>query len=164
MQSAYRLSIIGRTSSRQVAAMEEAPHVRALVVDDSETAQEAVFALMELEPLIELVGRANDGVEAIEAVANLNPDLVIMAVDMPYLDGLQTSLILARYYPDVLIALMSSHDNPKIREQADGTERMPSSPNRNWSKGCTGCLLSSFPASFSSPQRPRNRPPFPAHR
>jgi DNA-binding NarL/FixJ family response regulator len=128
--------------------MEEVPHVRVLVVDDSETAQEAVFALMELEPLIELVGRANDGVEAIEAVANLNPDLVIMAVDMPYLDGLQTSLILARYYPDVLIALMSSHDNPKIREQGRWHGADAFIPKPELVEGMHRMLAELFPSQF----------------
>lgn len=148
MHSAYRLSDVGHASARPIPSVEDTPLVRVLVVDDSESAQEAVFALMELEPLIELVGRANDGVEAIEAVANLNPDLVIMDVDMPYLDGLQTSVILARYYPDVLIALMSGNDSPKLREQGRVHGADAFIPKTELVEGMHRMLYELFPNQF----------------
>jgi DNA-binding NarL/FixJ family response regulator len=88
-----------------------------LVADDSDTVQQTVSELMEMEPTIELIGRAGNGLETIEAVAALQPDLVIMEVHLPYLDGLQTSALIARHYPDVQIVLMSCDDSAKTREQ-----------------------------------------------
>jgi len=70
-----------------------------------------------IRTLIDIVGQASDGLEVIEAVAALHPDLVIMEVHLPYLDGLKASALIARYYPDVLILLMSADDSPKTREQ-----------------------------------------------
>jgi DNA-binding NarL/FixJ family response regulator len=91
--------------------------VRTLVVDGSDTAQRAVCELMELEPNIEVVGRVSDGVEAIAAVASLRPELVVMEIDLAYLDGLKTAAILGQYYPQIRIVLMSWDHS--ARQQAD---------------------------------------------
>jgi DNA-binding NarL/FixJ family response regulator len=89
--------------------------IRVIVVDDSENALRAVCALIELEPMVEIVGRACNGVEAIGAVASLLPDLVVMDVNMPYLDGLKTAGILSAHFPDLKIVLMSADDDAELR-------------------------------------------------
>jgi DNA-binding NarL/FixJ family response regulator len=103
-------------SVRQVPA-QDTGCIRTLVADDSDIFRQMVCELMEMEPVIDIVGQASDGLEVIEAVAALHPDLVIMEVHLPYLDGLKASALIARYYPDVLILLMSADDSPKTREQ-----------------------------------------------
>jgi DNA-binding NarL/FixJ family response regulator len=90
--------------------------IRALVVDDSAPAQEAVCGLLALAPRVEVVGRAGNGVEAIAAVASLDPELVIMDVNMPYLDGLKACSILTRNYPDLTVLLMSAEESDQLRE------------------------------------------------
>jgi DNA-binding NarL/FixJ family response regulator len=90
--------------------------IRTLVVDDSAAAMEAVCGLIELEPWVEIVGRAGNGVEAIAAVATLEPELVIMDVNMPYLDGLKTSAILTSHYPDLSVLLISAEESEQLRE------------------------------------------------
>src|SRR5438552_4154639 len=62
--------------------------LRVVVVDDSVEFLEVVSGLVELEDSIEVVGKATDGTEAIHAVAELSPDLVLMDVNMPYMNGL----------------------------------------------------------------------------
>ena len=110
-------------SSREIVPLarrvpvEDLSRIRALVADDSDSVQQTVCDLMEIEPVIDVIGRAGDGLETIEAVAALQPDLVIMEVHLPYLDGLETSALIARHYPDVQIVLMSCDDSPKTREQ-----------------------------------------------
>ena len=96
---------------------QSAGRIRTLVADDSEIFRQTVCELIEMDPVIDLVGGASDGLEVIEAVVALQPDLVIMEVHLPYLDGLKTSALIARHYPDTLVMLMSADDSPKTREQ-----------------------------------------------
>ena len=70
--------------------------IRTVVVDDSETFLQVVCALLELDPLVDVVARADKGGEAIETVMKLKPDLILMDVHMPYLDGFTLAWFLER--------------------------------------------------------------------
>jgi DNA-binding NarL/FixJ family response regulator len=113
--AAYQDSVLGAATMDEQTEQEEC--IRVVVVDDSENAMRAICALIELEPMVEVIGRAGDGVEAIAAVASLNPQLVIMDVNMPHLDGLRTAGILSAHYPDLRILLMSADDDPELPNQ-----------------------------------------------
>jgi DNA-binding NarL/FixJ family response regulator len=91
--------------------------IRAVVVDDSDMVLDAICALLEMDGNVEVVGCAVNGVDALEAVAALLPDLVLMDVDMPAMDGIQCATLLAQHFPDIKVVLMSAIDSPKIREQ-----------------------------------------------
>ncbi len=88
---------------------------RTVVVDDSPVFLEAACALLELTKDIDIVGIAANGVNAIEVVASVRPELVLMDIDMPYLDGLNAALLLSTCFPDVSIVLMSADDSDEIR-------------------------------------------------
>lgn len=62
--------------------------IRALVVDDQPVARERVISLLATEPDVEVVGTAASGIEAVDAVKRLSPDLVFLDLQMPELDGL----------------------------------------------------------------------------
>jgi DNA-binding NarL/FixJ family response regulator len=62
--------------------------IRVLVVDDQEMVRAGFGALLDAQPDIEVVGEAGDGAEAVELAANLRPDVILMDVRMPVLDGL----------------------------------------------------------------------------
>ncbi|GBD39496.1 Chemotaxis response regulator protein-glutamate methylesterase of group 1 operon [bacterium HR37] len=62
--------------------------IRVLIVDDSAFMRNALKTMLSSDPEIEIVGVARDGVEAIEKVMSLNPDIVTMDVEMPRMDGL----------------------------------------------------------------------------
>jgi response regulator RpfG family c-di-GMP phosphodiesterase len=62
--------------------------IRTVVVDDSPTFLQVACELLELDPAIDVVARAGKGGEAIETVMKTKPDMVLMDVNMPYLDGL----------------------------------------------------------------------------
>jgi len=62
--------------------------IRVLVVDDSAFIRKALARMLESDPEIRVVGSARDGIDALEQVAKLDPDLVTLDVDMPRLDGL----------------------------------------------------------------------------
>jgi len=89
--------------------------VRTVVVDDSQEFLEIACDLLELNPLLEVVARAEKGSAAMEAVLKLKPDLVLMDVHMPYLDGLTVASFFTGRFPAIKVVLMSSEDTPELR-------------------------------------------------
>lgn len=89
--------------------------IRILVVDDSPDFLEVVCSLLGLEDFIEIVGRATDGSGAIQAVSDLHPDLVLMDVQMPYMNGLTTALLLSQHFPEIKVILMSADESLQTR-------------------------------------------------
>src|SRR5215467_900725 len=90
--------------------------IRTVVVDDSESFLQVACALLELEPTIDLIARADKGGEAIETVMKLRPDLVLMDVHMPYLDGLTLAWFFRQRIPAARVVLMSADNAPELRE------------------------------------------------
>ncbi len=90
------------------AGQSHAPRVRVLVVDDQTLFREGVVELLKAAEAISVVGQAEDGQEAVRKVAALLPDVVLMDVRMPRLDGIgATALIVARH-PTVRVLMLSS--------------------------------------------------------
>jgi DNA-binding NarL/FixJ family response regulator len=65
--------------------------VRVLIVDDQALVRAGFKMILESEPDIEIVGEAEDGLQAVEAVRSLEPDVVLMDIRMPNLDGLEAT-------------------------------------------------------------------------
>lgn len=86
-----------------------------VVVDDSAVYQQLVCSLLEVEDDFEVVGRADDGTEALKVVQKLRPQLVLMDVNMPHMNGLETAKIIAGWFPEIKIALMSIEDCSHLR-------------------------------------------------
>ena len=93
--------------------------IRTVVVDDSETFLQVACELLELDPLVDLIARADKGGEAIETVMKLKPDLVLMDVHMPYLDGLTLAWFFAQRFPTARVVLMSTDNTPELREACE---------------------------------------------
>jgi chemotaxis response regulator CheB len=74
--------------AQEVLRKPDPSRIRTVVVDDSPTFLQVACELLELDPTIDLVARAGKGGEAIETVMKTKPDMVLMDVNMPYLDGL----------------------------------------------------------------------------
>jgi two-component system nitrate/nitrite response regulator NarL len=89
--------------------------MRTVVVDDCPEFLEVTCELLALEPLLDLVARAEKGSTAMEAVLKFKPDLVLMDVHMPYLDGLTVASFFAGRFPAIRVVLMSSEDTPELR-------------------------------------------------
>lgn len=113
-----------RTESLQVHGATPPPvefsgrKIQAIVVDDVPSMLETICAVLELEDLVEVIGRAHNGAEAVNLAAHLKPDLVLMDVCMPEMDGMEAASILAREFPRIRVVLMSGDQTPAIREQA----------------------------------------------
>jgi|SRR6476646_486686 len=93
--------------------------IRTVVVDDSPTFLQVACELLELDPTIDLVARAGKGGEAIETVMKLKPDMVLMDVNMPYLDGLTLAWFFAQRFPSARVVLMSTDESPELRQACE---------------------------------------------
>jgi DNA-binding NarL/FixJ family response regulator len=90
--------------------------VRVLLADDNPLYADAVSMVLGADPRIEIVGHARDGREAIEAALALSPDLVLMDIHMPVVDGVEATRSIRTLCPDVrVVALTSSTDREDAR-------------------------------------------------
>lgn len=86
--------------------------LRTLIVDDEAPARERLGRLLAGNPLVELIGEAEDGVKAVELVEELNPDLVLLDIQMPGLDGFGVIKMLQK---PPLIIFVTAYDEYAIR-------------------------------------------------
>lgn len=91
--------------------------IRTVVADDSIHWLKPLRAFLDDEPAIDLVAIARDGLEAIGHVAALRAELVLLDTRMPRLDGFKTAAIIRTRFPEVKILMMSSDDDPYLRDQ-----------------------------------------------
>lgn len=92
-----------------------AQRIRAVVADDSPCYLDIVCALLELDDIVDVVGRASDGAEAVRLALELDPDLVIMDVEMPYMDGLVAATLLCVQSSEAKIVMMSAEGSDERR-------------------------------------------------
>ncbi|NLE44030.1 MAG: response regulator transcription factor [Chloroflexi bacterium] len=89
--------------------------IRILAVDDHAVVREGLRALIELQPDMELVGEAEDGVEAVARALSLNPDVVLMDLVMPRMSGIEAISEIRRHRPGMRILVLTSFsDNEKV--------------------------------------------------
>lgn len=93
---------------------------RTLVVDDSETILHAICSLLEHYDVVEVAGRAESGTQALDAIFELKPDLVLMDADMPGMSGLRTALLLSQMSPTTEIILMSMDTSAQFQAACAG--------------------------------------------
>ena len=82
-----------------------------LLADDHDVVLKGMRMLLEDETEIKVIGEASDGLDAIEKVKNLMPNVVILDLTMPKMNGIEASRIISEEYPDVKILIFSMHNN-----------------------------------------------------
>ena len=85
--------------------------IRVILVDDQTLMRQGLQTLLELEPDLEVVGVAGNGREAIAAVERARPDVVLMDVRMPEMDGVAATRILAERFPAVGVIILTTFDD-----------------------------------------------------
>lgn len=83
--------------------------IKVLVVDDHQMIIDGIKSILSAEDFIEIAGEANNGKEAIEFISLVEVDLVLLDLDMPVLNGIETARIIKRDYPEVRIVIISMH-------------------------------------------------------
>ena len=95
------------------AAVESNPApVRVLIVDDEPPFVEMVVALLADERRIAVVGTARNGKEAVELTDSLRPDVVLMDISMPILDGIEATRRIRAGDPDACVLILTGSNNP----------------------------------------------------
>lgn len=84
--------------------------IRILLVDDQKMVREALKVALQPEEDINIVGTANNGLAAIQLVEQLNPDLVVMNMEMPGLDGATATQEISRKFSNTKVVILSSYD------------------------------------------------------
>jgi DNA-binding NarL/FixJ family response regulator len=95
------------------------PHIRVFLVDDNLEFLEAATNFLKTDPQLEVVGRATSGHEALEQVAALQPDLVLIDLTMPDMSGLEATQQLKSQPNAPRVAILTLHDNPEYRIRAE---------------------------------------------
>src|SRR5262245_44816233 len=83
--------------------------VRVLIVDDAVVVRQVVSRALGADPGLEVVGTAADGQLALAKLAEARPDVILLDVEMPVMDGLETLQELRRIDPDVAVIMFSRH-------------------------------------------------------
>ena len=92
--------------------------VRLLLVDDSPDVLHDLQLLLELSGEMKIVGQTNNGLEAVHLAATLQPDVILMDLELPGLDGYEATRRIKSKQPVTRIIILSIHANPGDREQA----------------------------------------------
>ena len=85
--------------------------IRIMVVDDHPVVRRGITMCLAHQPQIEIVGEAGDGREAIRRARELQPDLILMDIDMPQMNGLAVAEVLQREMPKTKVLVLSMHSN-----------------------------------------------------
>jgi DNA-binding NarL/FixJ family response regulator len=84
--------------------------VRLLLVDDQDVVRIGIGAIISMDENIEVVGTAADGQEAVYMVEQLQPDLVLMDLKMPIMNGIQATRLITQRFPAVKVLVLTTYD------------------------------------------------------
>src|SRR4051794_9621303 len=84
--------------------------IRLLISEDQTLMRQGLVTILGLEPGIEVVGQAGNGQEAIDEVEQLRPDIVLMDVQMPVMDGVEATRIITTQNPDTRVIILTTFD------------------------------------------------------
>ena len=102
-------------------------NVGVLLVDDHSVVRQGLRMLFQIEPAAAVIGEAGTGAEALALARNLKPDVVIMDVEMPGMDGIEATALLVAMLPQVAVIILTMHGTSDKRARAFAAGARPSS-------------------------------------
>jgi DNA-binding NarL/FixJ family response regulator len=97
-------------------------HICVLIADDRPASLNGLRALLATQPTIDIVGEASDGQEAIQLVEHCQPDVVLMDVCMPLIDGLEATRIIKDRWPEVKVVVLTMYPSHQAEAFAAGAD------------------------------------------
>lgn len=94
---------------------------RVLIVDDYEPWRQFVRSALRKRTELEIVGESSDGLQAIQQAQELHPDLILLDLGLPTIDGIETARRLRKLLPRSKILFLSQESSPEIVEKAMST-------------------------------------------
>src|SRR6186997_2593049 len=92
--------------------------INIVLADDHVLVRKGIRAMLESDSDIHVVGEADNGAEALEAAKRLNPDILVLDIRMPEMNGLEAAAKLGSYSPDTKAVILSMHDSEEYVLQA----------------------------------------------
>jgi HlyD family secretion protein len=92
--------------------------IRILIVDDQNSIRQRLQLLLEPEVDLEVVGTAENGAIAIKQIESLQPDVILIDLEMPGMDGVKATKIISKRFTDCQVLVLSSHDTNEYLNQA----------------------------------------------
>jgi two-component system, NarL family, response regulator NreC len=92
--------------------------IRVLIADDHTIVREGIKRLANTQPDVEIVGEAEDGMEVMEKARSLRPDVVLLDIGMPKINGLEAIQLIKEAVPDTQIVVISAHTQENYVHQA----------------------------------------------
>ena len=93
-------------------------HVRTLVVEDHKEWREQICSILAAQPELEVIGEASDGLESVQKAAALKPDLVLLDIGLPGLNGIEVARRICQQSPAVKIVFVSGNSDPDLIREA----------------------------------------------
>lgn len=91
--------------------MDKEKEIKVVLIDDHKLFREGVKRILEFEPQFKVVAEGDDGTDASRLVKENSPDVVLMDINMPNINGIEATADLVRYFPETKIIILSIHDD-----------------------------------------------------
>jgi two-component system nitrate/nitrite response regulator NarL len=85
--------------------------IKVVIADDHQVVLDGFMARLQMEPEIEVIGTASNGLEAVEVSKRLMPDVVLMDVSMPIMNGIEATSLIREENPEAKVLMLTMHDN-----------------------------------------------------
>ena len=132
-ENGLRSNLVKSDRSNNSAADSTNNVIQVLIVDDQKMIREGLKALIKTEDDIDIIGVAENGEHAVKQVESLKPDVVLMDMEMPGMNGVEATKLIGQKFPDVKVLVLSTFDNQEY-------------VSRSLSSGAMGYLLKGTPA------------------
>jgi two-component system response regulator NreC len=93
--------------------------IKLLIVDDQPSVRTGLHMCLTAEPDLTVVGEAADGEAALDLARTLSPDVVLMDVEMPHMDGIAATDTLHKICPSMAVIMLSIYDDAQTRARAE---------------------------------------------